>query len=104
MSRLRRIRRCHTERVPRDPLVARALTVLPEITGLPEWEAQVVWYHDRGFAFEELSADSLVYWVLGPWMARLLGGDRDARVLARLLAMIEDLMTSGDASVTPPKE
>ena len=96
--------RCHTERVPRDPLVARALTVLPEITGLPEWEAQVVWYRERGFDFEELSADSLVYWVLGPWMARLLDEGGDAQLLARLLETIEELMTSGDAAVKAAAE
>jgi hypothetical protein len=90
---------CHTERVPRDPLVARALAVLPEIKGLPEWEAQVVWYHEREFDLEELRADSLVYWVLGPWMARLLDQGGDAQLVARLFCMIEELMTSGDAGV-----
>jgi hypothetical protein len=85
--------------VPSDPLVARALTLLPEITGLPEWEAQVAWYLDRGFDFEELSAGSLVYWVLGPWMARLLDEGDAGGYLPRLLAMIEELMTSGDAAV-----
>jgi hypothetical protein len=83
--------------VPSDPLVAHALTVLPEIAGLPEWEAQVTWYHERGFDLEELRADSLVYWVLGPWMARLLDEADDAGLLARLFAMTDELLTSGDA-------
>ena len=78
--------------------------MLPEITDLPEWEARVVWYHERGSDLEELSADSLVYGVFGPWMARLFDEGGDAELLARLLAVTEELMTAGDSAVKAAAE
>ena len=84
--------------------MTRALTVLPEITHLPEWADHVAWYRQHAFDLEELTADSLVYWVLGPWIPRLVDDRRQAQLLARLLGLIEELMTSGDRAAEADAE
>ncbi len=81
---------------PDTPSSPRLFSPFRRSLSQPEWKHHTEWRRERGFDLEEIQPESLAFSVLGPWLSRLLDEHRADELVGRLLAVIDEFLTSDD--------